>query len=94
VTRRTITIHVGWLVLAGIIAAVVIAFRLLSPDPVIDPADVREVCAAYAALDLSRLAPLCVAAGYQQTVDAAPAAWPTVTRDGVIMQPEDLDRAG
>jgi hypothetical protein len=36
--------------------------------PVIDPADVRAVCAEYAGLDLARLAPLCVAAGYQQSV--------------------------
>jgi hypothetical protein len=35
---------------------------------VIDPAAVRSVCAQYAGLDLSGLAPLCVAAGYQQTV--------------------------
>ncbi len=37
-------------------------------DCPIDPADVRHVCEAYAGLDLAELAPLCVDAGYQQTV--------------------------
>jgi len=54
----------------------------------IDPAAVRSVCDQYADLDLSGLAPLCVAAGYQQTA----AAWPAVSRCGVRVQPEDLDR--
>jgi uncharacterized SAM-binding protein YcdF (DUF218 family) len=76
--RRTITVQVGWLALAGLVLAVLALtvgpalywWRAEPAPPAIDPAAVRSVCAQYAALDLSGLAPLCKAAGYQQTVPA------------------------
>jgi hypothetical protein len=80
VSQRTVTIRVGWLLVVAAVVAVVAVARMVQPSPVIDPADVRAVCAEYAHLDLSALAPLCVKAGYQQVVNV-----PTLA-------PEDLGR--
>ena len=102
--RRVITVQVGWLVLAVVLVLValfVLAVRRPSsapPAPVVgvDPAAVRAACAQYASLDLAGFAAVCAGAGYQQRIyvqpTGAPAWWPTVTRAGVIVQPEDLDR--
>ena len=85
---RTVTVQVGWLALALIVAAVallVLAVRrpvapAPPPPPAIDPARIRQACGQYAGLDLSGWAAICADAGYQQTVTVPPLA------------PEDLGR--
>ena len=57
-----------WLVVALAVVGAVHLLDRADPAPSIDPAAVRRVCAQYADLDLSGLAPLCKAAGYQQVV--------------------------
>lgn len=94
---RTVTVHVGWLVLALAVALVLLAAVLLclvrTPAPGIDAARVRAACDQYAHLDLTGLTTLCTDAGYQQTgyvqPTGAPPYWPAVHR---VVQPEDLDR--
>jgi lysylphosphatidylglycerol synthetase-like protein (DUF2156 family) len=69
--QRSITVHVGWLVLAVVLVLVVL-FALLvrrpaaPPPPTIDPERIRAACQQYAGMDLSGWASICRDAGYQQ----------------------------
>lgn len=95
--RRTITVQIGWALLAGV-AVLISGLSLLawqrSHTPSIDPARIRAACDQYAGLDLSGWAAICADAGYtgrrvylQPT--GAPTWWPAVHR---VVQPEDLER--
>jgi hypothetical protein len=80
--------HARWLGI-GLLLIVLGLLLLQRPAPPEDDlsGQVRQVCAAYADLDLAQLAPLCVRVGYQQRDN--PTAWPYVVR---TLMPEDLDR--
>jgi hypothetical protein len=85
VTRTAGRVALWAVFAAAVLLLGVYVFALAGPR--IDPAEVRRVCATYANLDLSELAPLCVQAGYQQLDPTA--SWPYVSR---VVHPEDLDR--
>ena len=71
-TRRTVTVTVGWVALAGVVLAVL---AVSAPFALWWWHDDPAPCSTH------QPAPALERTG-----------WPTVTRGGVVVQPEDLDR--
>ena len=66
-TRRTVTVQVGWLwILLGLVLIAAALAWALRPEPTINNHRIRLACAQYAAWDLAGWASICRDAGYQQ----------------------------